>query len=84
MNPLRLASMITRVNKTLNFAGQIIPLYMKAKPIINNAKNAMSVAKVFLNNQNNSSKAIEKEPLKNASTNISKTTYQTNRPVFFL
>ena len=78
---LTLTSMIGRINRTLNFANQVIPLYMKAKPMVKNAKEAFKVAKVFMEkpktSSSNTTKIIE-TPIKKVETKIS-----TNKPVFF-
>ena len=45
---LTLSKVIGGVSKTLNVANQIIPLYMQAKPMISNARNAFKIAKGIL------------------------------------
>ena len=45
---LSLTKILGGINKTLNIANQVIPLYVQAKPIIQNASSAMKVAKEFL------------------------------------
>ncbi len=81
-----LANMIGRVNKTLNFANQVIPLYMKAKPMVQNAKDAWQVAKVFLEKPKNSQSQIITS---SKSPNIKKEEGKkivsaVNNPVFFV
>ena len=79
---LTLTTMIGRINRTLNFANQVIPLYVKAKPMIKNAKDAFKVAKVFMEKpkQNNEVKnKVIDTPTKKVETINS-----TNKPVFFL
>lgn len=76
------------INKTLNVANQIIPLYMQAKPMITNARNAFSVAKEFMTahpqtqqKQNITTKPISKiEPKKEDIKSLP----TSNNPVFFL
>lgn len=78
-----LVSMIGKINKTLNIANQVIPLYVKAKPIINNAKDALKVAKVMMEKPKGTTvsspsfeKNIQKKPVAKAQA--------LNKPVFFL
>lgn len=68
--------LLNRLNKTLNFANQVIPLYMKAKPMLKNAKDAFQVVKTFTEKTNKPSPNIPITP----QINISKT----NQPTFFL
>ena len=70
-----LTTMIGRINKTLNFANQVIPLYVKAKPMIKNAKEAFKVAKVFIEKPN-----PKKEPEKIIQP---KPIISSNKPIFF-
>ncbi len=67
----------SRLNKTLNFCNQVIPLYMKAKPMIKNAKDAFKVAKVFMEKTNEPKITPKPIPIKKEPQNI-------NNPVFFL
>ncbi len=77
---LNLTSMIGRINRTLNFANQVIPLYVKAKPMIKNAKDAFKVAKVFMEKPKQTKNEVKNEqPIKKVEPIIS-----TNKPVFFL
>ena len=41
------------MSKTLNVVNQVIPIYKEAKPIIQNAKTALSFVKEFSNNATN-------------------------------
>ncbi len=90
---LTLPKVISGISKTLNVANQIIPLYMQAKPMIQNAKSAFSVAKEFMapstpaksntntlsaaKSTNTTSSAPKKEAPKSIATS-------TNSPVFFV
>ena len=51
-----LPRIISALNRTLNTARQIIPIYKEAKPMVNNIKNAFSTVKTFASNQ---SKIVE-------------------------
>ncbi len=70
-----LPTMIGRINRTLNFANQVIPLYMKAKPMIKNAQDAFKVAKEFMNKN-------QKQPIKQNIPQKEKI-IPNNKPVFF-
>ena len=79
---LTLSKVISGISKTLGIANQVIPLYVKAKPMIKNAKDAFKVAKVFMEKpkQNNEVKnKVIDTPTKKVETINS-----TNKPVFFL
>ena len=77
---LTLTNMISRINRTLNFANQVIPLYMKAKPMVQNAKDAFKVVKVFMEKPKETTKVVKtnEKPLKKVETIV-----PTNKPVFF-
>ena len=77
---LTLTNMISRINRTLNFANQVIPLYMKAKPMVKNAKDAFKVVKVFMEKPKETTKVVKtnEKPLKKVETIV-----PTNKPVFF-
>ena len=49
---LNLPKVINGVSKTLSVANQLIPLYVKAKPLINNAKSTFNVAKEIFSTTN--------------------------------
>ena len=87
---LTLSKVIGGVSKTLNIANQIIPLYMQAKPMISNARNAFKIAKGILSTPSTSNTSQNDNV---ASSNKEKTTttkeeqptiVSTNNPVFFL
>ena len=89
-NGLTLSKVIGGVSKTLNVANQIIPLYMQAKPMISNARNAFKIAKGILSTPSTSNTS---QNVNVASSNKEKTTtikeeqptiVSTNNPVFFL
>ena len=42
---LSFTKVLSGISKTLNVAGQVIPLYKEAKPMINNAKTIFGVLK---------------------------------------
>ena len=77
-----LSKVLGHINKTLNFASQVIPIYVKAKPVISNAKQAYSVARKIVSSPKKE-KVIEvkaKEIPKKDSPSLP----SSNRPVFFL
>ena len=87
---LTLSKVIGGVSKTLNVANQIIPLYMQAKPMISNARNAFKIAKGILSTPSTSNTS---QNVNVASSNKEKPTtikeeqptiVSTNNPVFFL
>ena len=92
MNPqssLGITRMIGRINKTLSFANQVIPLYVKAKPMIANAKSAMNVVKTFMeqtknNNSNNKTETIKNNNLSSIEKDDIKTPKNNNLPTFFV
>ncbi len=47
---LSFRGVIGGLSKTLGIVNQMIPLYKEAKPMINNARNAISIIKEFSNN----------------------------------
>lgn len=53
---LSLTKIIGGLSKTLQIANQVIPLYQKARPMIQNARNMMGILKEFTKNN---SKGIE-------------------------
>ena len=79
---LTLTTMIGRINRTLNFANQVIPLYVKAKPMIKNAKDAFKVAKVFMEKPKKNNEV--KNKVIDTPTKKVETINSTNKPVFFL
>ena len=82
---LSLGKVLNGINKTLNVANQIIPIYMQTKPMIENAKSAFGVAKEFLAPEKTSKKTIQKE-VKKEPVNQKKESVKlsSNNPVFFL
>ncbi len=88
---LSLTKVIGGVSKTLSVANQLIPLYVQAKPIINNAKSAFSVAKEILStpnsNSSNNSKVtnkVKQTKEKRSANTVTPPIKNTNNPVFFL
>lgn len=51
---LSLTKIIGGISRTLQIANQVIPLYQKAKPAIQNAKNVLNVLKEMNKSSNNS------------------------------
>lgn len=52
-NPFSIGKLIGGISKTLNVANQVIPLYKEAKPMLQNARNAINIIKEFTNNTTN-------------------------------
>ncbi len=85
---LTLPKVIGGISKTLNVANQIIPLYMQAKPMIQNAKSAFSVAKEIMAKPKNSAAQVKttlpsKDSIQKKETG-SAVVVNTNNPVFFV
>lgn len=85
---LNLPKVINGVSKTLSVANQLIPLYVKAKPLINNAKSTFKVAKEILSTTNTNNHAlpnkVTKTKEKRSVNAVTPPTKNTNNPVFFL
>ena len=71
-----LVKILSGLSKTLNIANQIIPMYKKAKPTIENARNLIGTLK----NINIVDKPIENNKLKKEPINSS----LVNKPQFFI
>ncbi len=85
---LKLPKILNGLQKTLNIANQIIPIYVQVKPLIKNAQSAFSVAKEIMstpaaNTNNNSKKVVKEIPTKEKKEEVSSVT-NLNNPVFFL
>ena len=86
---LTLPKILTGINKTLTVANQIIPIYVQAKPMIQNMKGAFQVAKEFMSQpktpskpqNNNTQKVIPTTPNQNQTKRIQSSV---SNPVFFL
>ncbi len=79
---LSLTKIIGGLSKTLQIANQVIPLYQKAKPMIQNARNIMGVLKTITKTPT-SLESVEKT----SSNTIEKSTKEKedqNSPTFFL
>ena len=82
---LSFTKVLSGISKTLNVANQIIPIYKQAKPMINNAKNILSVLKdvnIKPNNTTNNNSNQKPQPTPNIPTKKTDAPL-TNRPVFF-
>ncbi len=85
---LTLPKVLGGIQKTLNIANQVIPLYVQVKPIIKNAQSAFSVAKDLLATPSTSPAKSSTSSLKVENQRTKKqeeipVTYS-NNPVFFL
>ncbi len=85
---LTLPKVLGGIQKTLNIANQVIPLYVQVKPIIKNAQSAFSVAKGLLATPSTNQSTPTSLPSKTQNQAIKKqdespVTYS-NNPVFFL
>lgn len=82
---LSLTKILGGINKTLNIANQVIPLYVQAKPIIQNASSAMKVAKEFLAPvKTTSNNTTISNPVKETKKEPETTAPALSNPVFFL
>lgn len=82
---LTLTKVISGISKTLNIANQVIPIYMQAKPMIQNAKSTFKVAKELLApkpNSNQNTNTFTKT--QQTTSNIDIIPKQTNNPTFFI
>ena len=80
---LNFTNVLNGLSKTLNIANKAIPLYMQAKPMIGNARNAFNIAKTYL--------AKDLKKTTTSSPKVSKTIQnkkiihnEMNNPKFFL
>jgi len=88
---LTLTKVLGGINKTLNVANQLIPLYMQAKPIIQNAKSAFTVAKEIMtpDHKENTTQKNANEVKSENVPKIKEETYissnnTSGKPVFFV
>ena len=72
---LNIAKIINGLNKTINIANQVIPLYIKAKPLITNATSKIDTLKTLLAPMPSPKPTIKKEE---------KIVSSSNNPIFFL
>ena len=91
-SPFSVSNIVGGLSKTLGLVNQIIPLYKEAKPMIQNARNTISLIKEFSNTTTNKIKInTEKNiaPLKEKVETIKNINEQNNLqnkkgPTFFL
>ncbi len=86
---LTLPKILTGINKTLTVANQIIPIYVQAKPMIQNMKGAFQIAKEFMSQPKSSNKTqnTNTTPKVSVTANPSQTKKiqaSSSNPVFFL
>ena len=88
---LTLPKILTGINKTLTVANQIIPIYVQAKPMIQNMKGAFQVAKEFMSQPKTSNKTQNTNTTQKGTVTPTSTSSQAKRiqssssnPVFFL
>lgn len=82
LRSLSFGKVLTGISKTINIANQVIPLYQQVKPMISNAKGALSILKTM-------NAPVKKTDTKeNKEINIKKeeefTVPSLNNPVFFV
>lgn len=82
LRSLSFGKVLTGISKTINIANQVIPLYQQVKPMISNAKGALSILKTM-------NTPVKKTDTKeNKEINIKKeeefTVPSLNNPVFFV
>ena len=80
---LTLPKVLGGIQKTLNVANQIIPLYVQAKPLIKNAQSAFQLAKEFIGPSSKNVEPIQvsKQPIK--SIKKEEKFLSSSNPVFF-
>ena len=85
---LSLTKIIDGISKTLQIANQMIPLYQRAKPMIQNARTIMSTLKNLTSSssKDSSNKIIKSNTTpKNTSTSLPQAKkIEKNSPTFFL
>lgn len=84
---LSLTKIIGGISKTLQIANQVIPLYQKTKPIINNARSIFSVLKEIKAPSNTKTTTIKENinnevNIDNESLEVKKV--EASTPTFFL
>ncbi len=87
---LSFTRMIGGISKTLGVINQIIPIYKEAKPMINNARNALSIIKEFGNTTTNrvmtkkdENLKVIKESINKINNNINNNLKNSKGPTFF-
>ena len=80
-------TILSNTHKTLGVINQVIPIYKEAKPMINNARNAINIVKEFSNTTTNkiiTNKEKNIKPIKEKINTIKSAnlTYG-NTPTFF-
>jgi len=78
---LTFAKVLGGISKTLNIANQVIPIYREAKPMINNAKNILSVLKDFNISNSHKNNTLKEN---NKKDTVNKEIIRNNGPNFFL
>lgn len=63
---LSLSSILSGLDKTLNVVNQIIPMYQKIRPLLNNSKDLLNI----INNINNNSIDDTKKEIKKVDNNL--------------
>ena len=80
---LTLPKVLGGIQKTLNVANQIIPLYVQAKPLIKNAQNAFLIAKEFVGPSNKVSEQTSSQQVPVETTKKEEKTFSSSNSVFF-
>lgn len=65
---LSFTKVLSGISKTLNVAGQVIPLYKEAKPMINNAKTIFGVLKEVGKGNSKETNKTTTSPIKKRNT----------------
>ena len=85
---LSLGRILSGISKTINVANQVIPLYQQAKPMISNARSALSLLKTM--NTPTTTKAQSQKKIETNTQNKNAKKEETisfssmNQPVFFV
>lgn len=80
---LSFSSLLSGASKTLGVINQAIPVFYQIKPIWNNAKTMLRVAKVINNNDENPKKEVISEKNKEKNVSLSDTTNNVDNGLTF-
>lgn len=84
-NGLTITKVLGGLSKTLSIANQVIPLYKEAKPMLNNARNILSVLKdLNKGNQNTPKSTTQYNNIKEKDTYKEPKRINNSNPSFFL
>lgn len=79
---LSFSKILSGISKGLGTMNQAIPIYKEVKPMLENARKVLDIAKEF--NKTSNTKTIDVTPKKEVVTNNTTPKINTSNPVFFL